>query len=243
MSHLEAERPLIKDISLNVRSGEILGIAGVDGNGQDELAETIMGLRKVSSGEIFIDGTDVTGKSVKDRHQYISYIPSNKREVGLVLDLSVAENSILGSHHRPPFRLGVRINYPEMRNFAGDIVEEFGVVTSHINAPARTLSGGNVSKLVVARELSRAVKLHVIVNPTMGLDIKTINFVHSKILERRDEGKGVILMSTDLDEILTLSDRVAVIYEGEIMGELPTEKADRITIGKMMGGARLEEAA
>lgn len=244
-AHDKSGRLLLKDISLQVRSGEILGIAGVEGNGQEELVECITGLREISSGEIFIDGLKATRGNIGSIYrQKISHIPFDKSGVGIVPELTLVENAIMRDFRSPVLTKdskGILINYSKAKSFSETIIKELEVVTTGFNAPARTLSGGNIRKMVVGRELLRASKLLIAANPTAGLDIRTTNLIFNKLLEKKHEGLAILLVSTDIDEIQSLSDRIIVIYQGEIMGELPREEADTRIIGMMMGGVRLKD--
>lgn len=236
---------LLKNVSLQVNSGRIFGIAGVEGNGQEVLVECITGLREISSGEMFIDGLKVTKSATGGVHrQRISCIPFDKHEVGIAPELTLEENAILRDFHSPRFTKDSRrmlISYSEAESFARTIVKELEVVTRGLNAPTRTLSGGNICKLVVGREILRESRLLIAANPTAGLDFRTTNLIFNELLKKTREGLAILLISTDIDEILGLSDRIAVIYRGEIMGELPKEEADIRTVGMMMGGVRLED--
>jgi simple sugar transport system ATP-binding protein len=239
--HNQEGSPILKNISLYVKSGEILGIAGVEGNGQEELGECIVGFREMTRGAILINGVEMKRRTQRNVYcQHISFIPPDKRGIGTGLNLSLVENAILRDFNRPPVKNGILINYSAAEQIARTIVNSFEVVSSDIKSPVEILSGGNLCKMVVGREILRNTKLLVAVNPTACLDVKTTHLVHSRLLEKKT-GTAILLISMDIDEILTLSDRVAVIYRGEIMGELPIEKADQHIVGLMMGGSKLED--
>jgi simple sugar transport system ATP-binding protein len=226
----------VRDISFQVRAGEILGIAGVQGNGQTELCEALMGLRP-STGSVRLDGADLGHTSTHARLLGgIGYIPEDRQEDGLVGDFSVAENMVLDVYDQPPYASRFALNLTAIRDGATRRVHDYDVRTSSINTPVRTLSGGNQQKVIVARELGRDVKLLLASQPTRGLDVGSIEFVHRQIVAQRDRGAGVVLVSSELDEIYALSDRIAVMYEGEIVGFCPpdTPEAD---LGLMMAGA------
>ena len=235
----------VKGVSLEVRRGEILGLAGVEGNGQRELVEAITGLRRAEKGRVLIDGKDVTnwppGRLYREG---LSHIPEDRRALGLVLEMSVAENSVLGIHRWNRFTavLG-RLVYREVYRHAESIVKRFEVVAPSLDAPAKHLSGGNQQKLVAGRELSKNPSVIVAAQPTRGLDVAATEYIRRLLLDLRSKGKAVLLVSSDLDEVLQLSDRVAVIYEGRIMGVVRPEETSLEQIGLMMGGIEAQEAA
>lgn len=226
----------VEDISFDVRRGEIFGIAGVDGNGQLELGEALAGLRKVESGTVSMEGNDITNASTRERiDRKISHIPDDRQTKGLVLGFSVAENLILASHWTKPFDRGLSIDRAYMKRNAEKLVEDFDIRPRAIESPASKLSGGNQQKVVLARELSRDPEFILGIQPTRGLDVGAIEFVWEKLLEERRRGKAVLLISTDLDEILHLSDRIGIIYKGEFTG-IVTPETPLDEIGLCMTG-------
>lgn len=233
----------VKDISFEVMYGEIFGIAGVEGNGQVELAEAIAGLRKVHSGKIILDGIDITNMSVKERYRLgLSFIPED-RKTALAMDMTVAENSVLTTlPYLGTFtnNLGL-LRHRSIINHAGNIVKRFDIVISSLNSLARTLSGGNQQKLVVGREFSRVPKLIVASQPTRGLDVGATEYIRKLLIEMRGAGKAIILISSDLDEVMELSDRMAVMYEGRIMGVVDPSEVTEEEVGLMMGGYTIEQ--
>lgn len=230
--------PALRGVSFEVRAGEILGIAGVDGNGQSELTEVLTGLRLASMGKVEFAGEDVSHKTTRKRiEKGISYIPEDRHKRGLVLDFSLAENMILGHHYKRPFSKSIVMKYSEIRKNAKKLIEEFDVRTPNDEVHAKNLSGGNQQKVIIAREISRNPELLIAAQPTRGVDVGAIEFIHKRIVEQRDAGKGVLLISLELDEILSLSDRIAVIYEGQIVGVLDAKDANEEDLGLMMAGA------
>lgn len=231
----------VNDLSLMVRSGEILGICGVEGNGQTELVEAIAGLRKPESGTVLVAGNDVTGKGPGHMHKAgLSYIPEDRHERGLVLDFNLTENVLLGNFENPPFSRSGRIDYDASKDVTERCMEEFDVRAPGPDTAARNLSGGNQQKLIIARELHRDPQVLLAVQPTRGLDVGAIEFVHKQLVAQRDAGKAILLVSFELDEILDLSDRILVLYGGKIVGEFPAGEVDRATLGLLMGGRSLD---
>jgi general nucleoside transport system ATP-binding protein len=225
------------DISFQVRAGEILGVAGVQGNGQTELCEVLMGLRPAAAGSVRLDGRDLTRATPRDRLRAgIGYVPEDRQEDGLVSDFSVADNLILDVYDQPPFASGISLNLEAIRASAIRGVAEFDVRTTSTSTPAGTLSGGNQQKVILAREMSRDVRLLLASQPTRGLDVGSIEFVHRRIVEQRDRGVAVLIVSSELDEIYALADRIAVMYEGKIVAfrppSVPVEE-----LGLLMAGA------
>jgi simple sugar transport system ATP-binding protein len=236
-SHAQAAgQAAVDDVSFQVRAGEILGVAGVQGNGQTELCEALMGLLPVAGGSVHLDDRDITGASPRDRLRAgIGYIPEDRQEDGLVADFPVAENIVLDTYDQPPFASGLALKLGTIRETAENRVREFDIRTPSISAPAGTLSGGNQQKVILAREVGRDVRLLLASQPTRGLDVGSIEFVHRRIIEQRDEGVAVVLVSSELDEIYALADRIAVMYEGKITGfrppDVPVEE-----LGLLMAG-------
>jgi simple sugar transport system ATP-binding protein len=226
----------VQSISFDVRAGEILGIAGVQGNGQTELCEALMGLRP-STGSVVLDGTDISAASTRDRLRAgIGYIPEDRQEDGLVGAFTVADNLVLDVYDRPPYASGIALKLDAVKEAAARLVDEYDVRTSSVLTPAGTLSGGNQQKVVVARELSRTNKLLLASQPTRGLDVGSIEFVHREIVKQRDRGVAVVIVSSELDEIYALSDRIAVMYEGRIVGFSSPDIAEH-QLGLLMAGA------
>ena len=235
--------PALKGTSLTVHAHEILGIAGVAGNGQKELAESITGLRDVSSGQVIIEGNNVSGRNAKYMIEHgVAYVPEDRINVGAPQSLSIAENLVLRTYRYEPFSKGLLLEKREIGSNAEKLISEFNIVTSSRDAITRTLSGGNLQKLILARELSGRPKLIVALYPTRGVDVGATEYVRELLLKQREVGAGILLISEDLEEILSLSDRIAVLYEGQIMGVIPAESANMEELGLMMGGA-LKKAA
>jgi simple sugar transport system ATP-binding protein len=232
----------LRGVSLEIRSGEIVGVAGVSGNGQRELAECLAGLRKVTSGEITIDGQNVTHIHLRQRMESAAYIPEERMRDGAIKDFTVQENLFLRDHSSPKFSFGIFLSVTKMAAHARELVKEFNVKTPQLDTPIKNLSGGNIQKLIMARELSRDPKLLIAAQPTRGVDVGATEFIHQRLLEQRSAGKAILLISEDLDEIRSLSDRIAVIYEGKIMGIVDRCHATVEGIGLMMAGIPFDEA-
>lgn len=235
---------VVDDVSFDVRPGEVLAIAGVQGNGQTELVEAIVGLAPRVTGSIQLDGVELVGKSVRGiLDQGVGFVPEDRTEDGLVGGFSVAENLILDRSSDAAFVRGGTIRRTELDEFARDRIEEYDIRTRGPHTPAGTLSGGNQQKVVIAREMSRDLRLFVAAQPTRGVDVGSIEFIHKRIIETRDAGLPVIVVSTELDEVAALADRIAVMYRGTIIGVVPGD-TPRETLGLMMAGeARTEDAA
>jgi len=234
--------PGLRSVSLEVRSGEILGIAGVSGNGQCELAETISGLRKITSGRIFLEGIDVTGHAPGElTDRMLSYIPEERMRDGMIKEFTVAENMILREHHKMPYSRFGFLHLRDISSHTDELIKKFQVKTPSRDTYARNLSGGNIQKVVLARELSRNPRAIIAAQPTRGLDIGATEYVREQLLIERLKGVAILLISEDLDEIFALSDRIAVIYEGQIMEIVSREVATRQRLGLLMAGVRSEE--
>ncbi len=234
--------PVLKSINLSVKEGQILGIAGVEGNGQAELVEVITGLRPVSSGHIYLYDLDLTGLNPrKIRELNIAHIPEDRRKRGFISEYSVAENLVLGSHYRPPFARGCLINFPEVQKYANELISDYDIRPAVKENLLKALSGGNQQKVIVARELYRKPNLLIASQPTRGLDVGSIEFVHQQILKERSKGKAILLVSAELDEILSLSDEIAVIYEGKIVEIMKNKDIDRGRLGLLMTGGGLTD--
>lgn len=234
----------VKGVSLYVRTGEILGVAGVQGNGQRELVEAITGLRSALGGRIWLGGQDKTSKSPRPLIEAgLAHIPEDRQRHGLVLSYPIADNLVLCTYYQKPFSNWTGwAQEEEISRNAEELVQQFDVRTPSVRTIASSLSGGNQQKVIVARELSRPVKLLVANQPTRGLDVGSIEYIHRKIIEMRDEGLGVLLVSAELDEIMALSDRIAVMYRGKIVAVVDADVANREQLGLLMAGASLEEA-
>src|SRR5215217_7013890 len=236
--------PGLCGVSLEVRAGEILGIAGVSGNGQRELAESITGLRKITAGRVLLEGQDVTGFAPGDlTDRMLSYIPEERMRDGMIKNFTIAENMILREHHKQPYSRSGFLNLRGISGHADELIAKFHVKTPSRDTLAKNLSGGNIQKVVLARELSRNPRVIVAAQPTRGLDIGATEYVHEQLLEQRHKGAAIMLISEDLDEILALSDRIAVIYEGQIMDIVPRDSATPEKLGLLMAGVHPEETA
>lgn len=235
--------PAVDHATFLVRRREILGIAGVAGNGQQELCETLVGLRKVESGSIRINGREMTNALPKDFiGQGVHYIPADRKGTGLVPNMNVSENSILKRYWNRPVSRGLFLNWKEVFAFARELVSRFSVSTPSVETPVRNLSGGNLQKLMLGRELSDSPAALLAVHPTWGLDVAATKFVREQLLSHRERGGAVLLVSEDLEELLALSDRLAVMCKGEIMGILDSPSSVPVeTIGLMMAGTPLAE--
>jgi simple sugar transport system ATP-binding protein len=232
--------PALQGVDLEVKSSEILGVAGVEGNGQTELVEALMGLRKTSRGRITLIGGEITGDSPDQRiRSGVSHIPEDRHKRGLVPDFTVMENLILGSHYQPEFtKWRVALDLDQARSHAKELVADYGISTPSVGTPASHLSGGTQQRVIVAREFSRSPKLIIAAQPTRGLDVGATEYVRRKLLEMRDKGSAILLVSADLDEIWALSDRIAVIYEGKIVAVKDPEETDEQELGLLMAGGR-----
>ena len=234
---------ILKGLNLNVRKGEIVGLAGVDGNGQTELVEILTGLKKAESGHITMLGQDVFNKTPKEIFDAgISSIPADRQKHGLILDFSIEDNMILQHFDKEPFSKKGILNRKEIRANATELMEKFDVRPRNSEAkPAGTLSGGNQQKVIIAREVTNDKDLLIAVNPTRGLDVGAIEFVHKYIVEQRNKGRAVLLVSFELDEIMSLSDRIEVIFDGQIIGSVNGRDADEKELGFMMAGGKQNE--
>jgi simple sugar transport system ATP-binding protein len=235
---------VVHGVDLEVRKGEIFGIAGVAGNGQDELVEALVGLRKPAAGRVTLDGHDITGQRPRDVYGAgVAYVPADRHRFGLVLSFSIADNLVLTSYHRPPYARGILRNDRAIEETAEERIKEFDVRTPSARAKAATLSGGNQQKVVVAREFARDLRLLILDQPTRGLDVGSIEFIHRQAIVKRDGGTAILLVSAELDEILELSDRIAVIYRGKLVGVVDGRTADKNAIGILMATGGREDVA
>jgi simple sugar transport system ATP-binding protein len=240
--HADNEKglPALRGVTINVRQGEIVGLAGVAGNGQSELAEVITGLRLVKKGKIEVNGLDITNKPVKAGIKSgVSLIPEDRTAVGTAPNLSVTDNVIMKKYDHQPIGNGWIIRYQEANNFAKDLKDAYDIVVPSVDTSVRLLSGGNLQRVILAREITSEPQLMIAVQPTRGLDVGAIEGVQRLLLKQREAGTGMLLISEELEELLALSDRVYVIYEGQIMGEV--RESDINVIGLMMTGTRLED--
>ena len=233
--------PALRTVSLEVRSGEILGIAGVAGNGQSELAEVITGLRPCG-GSILINGEEVSNRSpIVAIRQGVSHVPEDRTHVGSAPNMTITENTIMKNYRHGPIGNGWSINFTAARERARELKQTYDILAPSVEVMARKLSGGNLQKVILAREISAKPKLMVAVQPTRGLDVGAIEAIQSLLLEQREAGTAILLISEELDELFSLSDRIAVIFDGQIMGIVGADKADITEIGLMMTGTRQEE--
>jgi len=228
---------VVDDVSFEVRAGEVLAIAGVQGNGQTELAEALVGLRTPSAGTIHLGKMDITHSSVREVIDAgVGYIPEDRSKDGLVGDFTIAENFMINRSYGPPFAKGLNIDFANRERIAAELIGDYDVRTPSQVTLAKNLSGGNQQKVVVARELSRELNLLIASQPTRGVDVGSIEFIHERIIATRDAGKPVVIVSTELDEVTSLADRIAVMYRGRIVG-IVDAKTSRETLGRMMAGA------
>lgn len=228
---------VVRGVSFSVHAGEILGIAGVQGNGQTELVEALTGLRAVETGTVCILGQDMTHALVRQRIEAgLAHVPEDRQRHGLVLSYSVADNLVLCTYYQPPFARGINLDQQAIETNAVRLVREFDIRTPSVHMPVSSLSGGNQQKTIVARELSRPVRLLIAAQPTRGLDVGSVEYIHRQIVAMRDAGVAVLLVSAELDEIMALSDRIAVMYRGELIATLPAAQATREKLGLLMAG-------
>ena len=235
--------PAVNGLNLEIRAGEIVGIAGVDGNGQTELLEAITGLRKSENGSILINGKEV--KNLPPRkvtESGVGHIPQDRHKHGLVLDFPIGENMVLQTYYRRPYSNGGVLNYKEIYKKANHLIKEFDVRTPSEFTLARALSGGNQQKAIIGREVDRDPDLLIAAQPTRGLDVGAIEFIHKRLIEQRDKGKAVLLLSFELDEIMNVSDLIAVIYEGQIVAVVDPKQTTEQELGLLMAGSKQKEA-
>lgn len=234
-------RVLVQNISFDVREGEIVGIAGVQGNGQTELVEALTGMRKTSAGVITLDGVDITNTSPRGRHELgVAHIPEDRLRQGLIVGLTIRENLVLTRYHAEPFSRGVRMQWDEARRLSVDLVEKYDIRTPSAEMLASTLSGGNQQKVIVARELSRNLRLTIASQPTRGVDVGSIEYIHERIVEERDSGTAVLIVSTELDEVMALADRLFVMYRGRIVADVDPSVTSAMDVGLYMAGSSPE---
>jgi simple sugar transport system ATP-binding protein len=239
----DRERPVVDGIDLQVRAGEILAVAGVDGNGQTELVQAVTGLRRPTAGTVLLEGRDVTGATPDELFDLgLAHVPEDRQRHGLVGSFSIADNLVLNRWHTKPFARGIRRNWPAIVEHADQLVADYDIRTPSPLAHAETLSGGNQQKVIIARELSRQGALAILSQPTRGLDVGSIQYIHGRAVARRDAGDAVLLVSSELDEVLALADRVAVMYRGKVVGVLTGDDLTRENVGLLMAGQPLPGA-
>lgn len=229
----------VRGVDLEVRAGEIVGVAGVQGNGQRELVEALTGLRPAAGGRVWIAGRETTRATPRQITELgVAHIPEDREKHGLVMPYSLADNMVLSTYYRPPFASkGIVLNKKAIRANGEALVQAYDVRPPDATLPASKLSGGNKQKVIVAREFSRSIKLLVAAQPTRGIDVGSIEFIHNQIVAQRDQGIAVLLVSAELDEVLGLADRVAVMFDGRIVALLPIAEATRERVGLLMAGA------
>ncbi|HSQ36555.1 MAG TPA: ATP-binding cassette domain-containing protein, partial [Acidimicrobiia bacterium] len=235
----EREHAAVNGVSFQVRAGEIVGIAGVQGNGQTELVRALTGMRAPLSGSIRVAGESVTGSSPRTVHDLgVAHVPEDRLRHGLVTSFTVAENSVLDSYHARPFSRGILMDWGKVREMSRDLVEQFDVRTPSIEVKAANLSGGNQQKLIVAREFGRSgLVLAIAAQPTRGLDVGSIEYIHGQMVAQRDRGAAILIVSTELDEVMALSDRLLVMYRGKVVAELDPQQVTPADVGLYMAGA------
>lgn len=230
----------VEGVSFEVRAGEIVGIAGVQGNGQTELIEVITGVRLSIAGALSIHGQDITGATPRDIHgMNVAHVPENRQESGLIIDFTVTENLVLNSYYNQPYSRGIQMDWDIASQAATRLVKEYDVRTPSVDTQVSSLSGGNQQKVIVAREFDRDVGLVIAAQPTRGIDVGSIEYIHNRIVEERDKGAAVLIASSELDEVMALSDRILVMYRGKIAGEFDPQKNTTTEIGlAMLGGTK-----
>lgn len=234
--------PAVKNLSLDVRAGEIVGIAGIDGNGQSELIQAITGLRKVESGSIELKGDSIVGLHPRQITELsVGHVPEDRHRDGLILEMMISENIALQTYYKEPHSKNGILNYSNITSYAKKLMEEFDVRAASELVPAAALSGGNQQKAIIAREIDRDPDLLIVSQPTRGLDVGAIEYIHKRLIEERDNGKAVLVVSFELDEILNVSDRIAVIHDGKIQGIVSPETTNKQGLGVLMAGGNLRK--
>ena len=234
-------RTLVQDVSFEVRAGEIVGIAGVQGNGQTELVEALTGLRSTSKGTVLLDGVDITKASPRKRHSLgVAHIPEDRQRQGLVVGLSIGENLVLTRYHDEQFSNGIQMKWGVAHQVAAELVAQYDIRTPSADDPVSTLSGGNQQKVIVARELSRELRLSICSQPTRGVDVGSIEYIHEQIVKERDSGTAVLIVSTELDEVMSLSDRLLVMFRGRIVADVDPKTTSAMNVGLYMAGSTPE---
>ena len=234
--------PAVKNLSLDVRAGEIVGIAGIDGNGQSELIQAITGLRKIESGSVELKGQSIVGLHPRQiTEMSVGHVPEDRHRDGLVLEMMISENIALQTYYKEPLSKKGILNYSNIINYAKKLMQEFDVRAASEIVPASALSGGNQQKAIIAREVDRNPDLLIVSQPTRGLDVGAIEYIHKRLIQERDNGKAVLVVSFELDEILNVSDRIAVIHDGKIQGIVTPETTNKQELGVLMAGGELEK--
>ena len=234
--------PAVKNLSLNVRAGEIVGIAGIDGNGQSELIQAITGLRKIESGSVELKGRSIVGLHPRQITELsVGHVPEDRHRDGLVLEMMISENIALQTYYKEPLSKKGILNYTNILDYAKKLMQEFDVRAANEIVPASALSGGNQQKAIIAREIDRNPDLLIVSQPTRGLDVGAIEYIHKRLIQERDNGKAVLVVSFELDEILNVSDRIAVIHDGKIQGIVTPETTNKQELGVLMAGGELEK--
>lgn len=233
---------VVKGLNLEVKENEIVGIAGIDGNGQTELIEAIAGMRKVNEGSIYLNNEAITNLPPrKITEKGLAHIPQDRHKLGLILDYSVAENIALQNYYKKPYSTSKLLRMNQINKYAERIVEEYDVRTPSIHTKARSLSGGNQQKVIIGREIDRSPDLLIAAQPTRGLDVGAIEFIHKKLIEERDKGRAVLLLSFELDEILNVSDRIVVVFDGQIVANVKPDETNEQALGLLMAGSTMDE--
>ncbi|MFS9215244.1 ABC transporter ATP-binding protein [Streptococcus infantis] len=234
--------PAVKNLSLDVRAGEIVGIAGIDGNGQSELIQAITGLRKIESGSVELKGQSIVGLHPRQiTEMSVGHVPEDRHRDGLVLEMMISENIALQTYYKEPLSKKGILNYSNIIGYAKQLMQEFDVRAASEIVPASALSGGNQQKAIIAREVDRNPDLLIVSQPTRGLDVGAIEYIHKRLIQERDNGKAVLVVSFELDEILNVSDRIAVIHDGKIQGIVTPETTNKQELGVLMAGGELEK--
>ena len=234
--------PAVKNLSLDVRAGEIVGIAGIDGNGQSELIQAITGLRKIESGSVELKGQSIVGLHPRQITELsVGHVPEDRHRDGLVLEMMISENIALQTYYKEPLSKKGILNYTNILDYAKKLMQEFDVRAASEIVPASALSGGNQQKAIIAREIDRNPDLLIVSQPTRGLDVGAIEYIHKRLIQERDNGKAVLVVSFELDEILNVSDRIAVIHDGKIQGIVTPETTNKQELGVLMAGGELEK--
>ncbi len=235
----------VKNLSIDVKRGEIMCVAGIDGNGQSEFIEAITGLRKIESGSIMLNGKEISGMTIRNRTlEGIGHIPEDRHKHGLVLDFTLEENMALQTYYKEPLSKNGLINFEERNKVSERLIEEFDVRSGQgSETKARSMSGGNQQKVIIAREMDLSPEVLIAAQPTRGLDVGAIEYIHKRLVEERDSGKAVLLISLEMEEVLNVADKIAVLYEGEIVGMVDADKTDENELGLMMAGSKRGEVS
>jgi len=234
----ERGQAAVDGVSFTVRAGEIVGVAGVQGNGQTELVEALTGLRDITSGTVHLGDRDITKASPREIHDaQVAHVPEDRQRSGLVLSFTITENAVLDSYYDPPYSKGIVLDWTEARRFAEEMVESYDVRTPSTEVTAGNLSGGNQQKVIVGREFSRDVRLAIASQPTRGLDVGSIEYIHERIVEERDDGSAILIISAELDEIMALSDRILVMFDGRVVAETRPAETTNAELGLYMAGS------